>query len=431
MKRMTNGKRAGLWVLAAVLVCSLALGGFALASGDRPTVSDEEIDQIINTTTDASKVESPFLSVANSVRNSVVGVKNYQRVRPSSYDYYFGFGFGGRNNGRDQQQATEQLYATGSGVAVTKYGHVLTNYHVIENASRVTVTVEGDDKEYEANIVTYDVNQDIAVLLVEGLPVEPVVLGDSDALQVGEWAIVIGNPLSETFARTVTIGVISALNRQIVDTSYDRFNLRTKNVNYMIQVDAAINSGNSGGGMFNTLGQLMGIPERKYSTGLFSGADVDNIGMCIPINLAKPLIREALQKYNSGTDVTASRTGENQTSPDGSRPLLGVRVTTVSGANAVLPDGALVISVEEDSNASRAGIQAGDVIVSVDDTVISSSNALVSCIQNYNEGAELKIRIYRAPGMADAIQTDRIDLSTVGEGEYIDLTVTLLGSAAA
>ena len=422
-----NRKHFG--ILALVLALTLAVGGIALAADGSSTITDEEINSIINTTTDASQVVSPFTAVADSVRTSVVGINNYQSSRSNNNYYYygFGFGFGGDGSGRDQN--TERLYATGSGVAVTSYGHVLTNYHVVEGASRLTVTIEGSDQEYDATLISYDENQDIAVLHVNDLPVAPVPMGDSDELQVGEWAIVIGNPLSETFARTVTVGIVSALNRQITDTSYDMYGRRTKITNSMIQVDAAINSGNSGGGMFNTLGQLMGIPARKYSGSMFSSTSVDNIGMCIPINVAKPLIKDALQKYGSGAGTAGGIRSAN--SNDTNRPMLGVTVTTVSNSNGTLPNGALVIEVVDNSNASRAGIQKGDVIVSVDNTVISSSSQLVSCIQNYAEGDTLSVKLYRAPGMDEAIQEDRIDLSNVGEGDYITVTVTLRGAAAA
>ena len=110
--------------------------------------------------------------------------------------------------------------------------------------------------------------------------------------------------------------------------------------------------------------------------------------------------------------------------------MLGVTVTTVN-SNGILPNGALVMEVNDNSNASRAGILKGDVIVSVDDTVISSSSQLVSTIQKYAEGDTMTVKIYRAPGMEQAIQEDRIDLSEVGEGDYITVTVTLRGAAAA
>ncbi len=412
-------KRSTLTIICLVLTAVLLAGVVAYAANEDPkTISEEEIDSIINTTTDTSLVESPFLSVTEKVRDSVVGINNYQ-VSSGYYGYGFGYGYG-RDQGR------ESLYATGSGVVITSYGHVLTNYHVIENASRITVTIANDENEYPAELAGYDADKDIAILVVKGLNVAPVTLGDSDSLQVGEWAIVIGNPLSENFARTVTVGVVSALDRQVTDTNYDSYGRRYRNTNTMIQVDAAINSGNSGGGMFNTLGQLQGIPARKYSSNsFFSGTSVENIAMCIPINTAKPLIEEVLRDY-SGTALTASGTNGGDDSML-SKPRLGVTVTTLSSSTTdKLPLGALVLKVEEGSPAAEAGMMVGDVIVAVDGSVTSSSSALIEKVKEYKEGDTINVKVYRAAGMEEALgDGTSLDLEKIGDGDYIDVSVTL------
>ena len=412
-------KRSTLTIICLVLTAVLLAGVVAYAANEDPkTISEEEIDSIINTTTDTSLVESPFLSVTEKVRDSVVGINNYQ-VSSGYYGYGFGYGYG-RDQGR------ESLYATGSGVVITSYGHVLTNYHVIENASRITVTIANDENEYPAELAGYDADKDIAILVVKGLNVAPVTLGDSDSLQVGEWAIVIGNPLSENFARTVTVGVVSALDRQVTDTNYDSYGRRYRNTNTMIQVDAAINSGNSGGGMFNTLGQLQGIPARKYSSNsFFSGTSVENIAMCIPINTAKPLIEEVLRDY-SGTALTASGTNGGDDSML-SKPRLGVTVTTLSSSTTdKLPLGALVLKVEEGSPAAEAGMMVGDVIVAVDGSVTSSSSALIEKVKEYKEGDNINVKVYRAAGMEEALgDGTSLDLEKIGDGDYIDVSVTL------
>lgn len=411
-------KRANGWgILASVLVSMMLLTAILVPAGADSVVSEEEISAILNTTTDQTQVTSPFTQVAAQVRNSVVGINNYQQV--TSY-YGYGFGYGGR-----QSQSVEQLSGTGSGVVVTAYGHVLTNYHVVEDASRLTVTVAGDDKEYPAVVMGYDADQDIAVLQVSGLNLPPVMLGDSDALQVGEWAIVIGNPLGEEFARTVTVGVVSALDRELEDTNYDRYGRRYTTTNTMIQVDAAINSGNSGGGMFNVLGQLQGIPARKYSANaLYSSTTVDNIGFCIPINVAKPLIEEVLRSYDGSDPAGESEKAENGDNSMLSKPRLGVSVYSLSSAvTEKLPMGSYVSEVEERSPAHEGGIQVGDVIVAVDDEICSSSNALITKLQQYKEGDQITVKVYRAEGMADFYEHQ--DLSKVGDGEYIDLTVVL------
>ena len=414
--------------LLAVVLALVMIGATALTAGAASgTLSQEEIDKIVNTTTDASQVTSPFTEVVNQVRNSVVGVNNYATTT-SYYGYGFGFGYG-------QPETKESLHGTGSGVVISEYGHVLTNYHVVEGSTRVTVTTGVDDEEHEATVVGYDADLDIAVLEVKGLDVPAVVLGDSDQLQVGEWAIVIGNPMGENYSRSVTIGAVSGLNREVTDRTTDRYGRMTTITNTMIQTDAAINSGNSGGGMFNILGQLQGIPARFYAgsgSGFFSsGYDVDNIGLCIPINVAKPLITEVLRDYNSnGTQAAATET-EKQTadksdSPLYGKPRLGVSYTFISNAAQYgLPTGALIRSVDELSPASEGGIQAGDIIVDIDGTLINTQNALTDKLAEYKTGDTITVKVYRDEALASQMDQSRWDMTDVGNGSYVDLTVTL------
>ena len=408
--------------------------GFAGAEEVTGSISADEINSILNTQTDASKVTSPFIEVSNSVRDSVVGVNNYQQVTTYNNGWgNFGWNFGYGDNYGYQRETQERLYSTGSGVVITAYGHILTNYHVVENATRVTITTAADEEEHEATVMGYDADLDIAVLLVEDLNVAPVQLGDSDQLQVGEWAIVIGNPLGERFARTLTVGVVSALNRNVTDTTYDRYGRKTSVTNTMIQVDAAINSGNSGGGMFNVLGQLMGVPARKYSTNVFAGADVDNIGMCIPINVAKPLIESVLKDYVPGMTVKEEKTEETPAAANGltGKPRMGVSVLTLRNTSgSVLPSGAYVAAVEDGTPAAEAGIQAGDIIVAVNGEVVADQSALTKAVGAFGAGDELTITVYRLEGL-----TGIVDLSTwtadleaaakLGDGTYTDLTLTL------
>ena len=417
-----KNNQMGKGLLAALLVTVLLSMTLLNAFADDGKISDSEINAIINTQTDASQVSSPFTQVAAAVRDSVVGVNNYG----ISYSYNYGYGYFGRpDSGR------ESLSGTGSGVVISNWGHVLTNYHVVEEASRLTVTIANDESEHEAQMVGYDKDLDIAILLVPGLKLPAVPLGDSDQLQVGEWAIVIGNPLGEEFARTLTVGVVSALDREVTDTIYDRYGRRTSITNTMIQVDAAINSGNSGGGMFNVLGQLQGIPSRKYSSsGYFSTTSIDNIGMCIPINVAKPLIEDVLRSY---TDTPAQevspedgQTAANANSPLLGKPRLGVTVTTItSQAVGVLPQGALIKEVEAGSPAAEGGLLPGDIIVEVDGEITSSSDAVISRVQGHSEGDEIKLKVFRDQGLADQINESVIDLKQIGEGEYVELTVVL------
>jgi serine protease Do len=316
------------------------------------------------------------------------------------------------------------LAGTGSGVVVTKYGHILTNDHVIEDANRITVAFEG--KEYPAELVASDAALDIAVLYAPTIDLPAAPLGDSDKLQVGEYAIVIGNPLGEEFERTVTVGYVSAINREVKDKVSDRYGRQATIVNQMIQVDAAINSGNSGGGMFNTLGQLQGIPARKYDnsgTSIFTQqASIDNIGMCIPVNVAKPLLEQVLLNFDASQQVLAK---EQEAEPETPRPRLGVTVKTLSPqqmqkTEGSLPYGAYVVAVEENSPASEAGIQVGDIVVEVNDTVITDSSKLVEVITSSKAGDILTTKVFRTEA-GDKTES----VNDVGESDYINLEVTL------
>lgn len=402
--------------IALTLAVVLALGaGIQALAGT--TLSKEEVSSIIETTTDPKQVTSPIIEVANSAAQSVVGVNNYQS---RSSDFY-GYGYGYFNIPRS---GGERLYGTGSGVVVSKYGHILTNEHVVKDATRVTVSYE--DKEVAAEVVASDAALDVAVLLAPTLNLPAVPLGDSDQLQVGEYAIVIGNPLGQEFERTVTVGYVSALGREVQDRVSDRYGRYATVKNQMIQVDAAINQGNSGGGMFNTLGQLQGIPARKYDNsgssifGALSGqASIDNIGMCIPINVAKPILQNVLESYD-GTAVQAQQQEENAP-----RPRLGVTIRTLSSNEAqkldgTLPNGAYVVNVESKSPAEVGGIKKGDIIVEVDGQVINNATHLVEVIASHKEGDALKVKVFRVEGTEDAAS-----LNNIGESAYVDLEITL------
>ncbi len=411
---MKKFKKFTLIVLSVVLAVTM-LPGVA----GKGTLSKDEVETILNTSTDETQITSPIIQVANQAKQSVVGVNNY---RVSRSDYY-GFGYGYfRIPGA--QEGVERLAGTGSGVVVTKYGHILTNEHVIEDANRITVAFEG--KEYPAEVVASDAALDIAVLYAPTIDLPAAPLGDSDKLQVGEYAIVIGNPLGEEFERTVTVGYVSAINREVKDKVSDRYGRQATIVNQMIQVDAAINSGNSGGGMFNTLGQLQGIPARKYDnsgTSIFTQqASIDNIGMCIPVNVAKPLLEQVLLNFDASQQVLAK---EQEAEPETPRPRLGVTVKTLSPqqmqkTEGSLPYGAYVVAVEENSPASEAGIQVGDIVVEVNDTVITDSSKLVEVITSSKAGDILTTKVFRTEA-GDKTES----VNDVGESDYINLEVTL------
>ena len=377
-------------------------------------------------------VQSPFTAAIAQVRGSVVGVNNYQTVRYSTGGRnYFGFGYGyGYDNGQSKTQ--EVLASTGSAVVIGP-DYVLTNYHVVEDASKLEVSVipQGEEEAvtFAASLVASDENLDIAILYAPGLNLEPVTLGDSDSMQVGDWTICIGNPLGEQFSGTVTVGIVSALNRAVSSTSYDKYGRKETITNAMIQTDAAINAGNSGGGMFNVNGELMGIPTLKYSGSAFSGSTVEGIGMCIPINAAKPLIEDVL----SGRIETVAPDSTNNTSASGDltgKPRMGITVSDINQSSSLvssgtLPKGVYVNAVEENGPAAKAGMQAGDIIVDVNDTVITSFSQMSAIITSKSAGDVLQVKVYRVEGLDELLSGENITLDDIPEGQYIDMEVTL------
>ena len=421
MRKILNRKALG--YIALALVCVLA--GTAIGSA-RPSANAEEKKVIVT---------SPFTDAIEEVRDSVVGVNNYQIVNNNyggydGYGYfpwsYFGYG-NGRGNGNGygygygQPESSEEVkYGSGSGVVIaTEY--VLTNYHVVENAHSLKISI-GDDEDnlYDATVAAYDADKDVAVLYVPGLPVAPVELGDSDELQIGDWVVNIGNAIG--FTGTATAGIVSGLNREIPgDNTIDKYGRASKIVNKMIQTDAAINSGNSGGGMFNTAGQLVGIPTLKYSGRYSTNASIESIGMCIPINEAKDVIDQALnQKKTPAAEAKPDEeNGKDQTGGDlTGKPRMGVTVSTVSNTNGRLPKGAFVVSVEEGSPAEAAGMKRGDIMVEINGEVITSVSQEIEILGKLKEGDQVAVKVFRPKTVTEEGRVS-------SEGEYIDLTVTL------
>ncbi len=408
--------------MAIALALAMVVSGtviFANMSGS--AVAENE------TTQTTTVLTSPFTAAVEQVKGSVVGVNNYQRTR--SYGNGFSFGFGGFGYGYgndDSNTGREVLYGTGSGVVIAE-GYVMTNYHVVDGATSLEVTT--DEATYPAILAGGDESLDVAILKVEGMKLPAVELGDSDTLRVGDWAICIGNPLS--FTGTTTVGVISALNREVTtDTTLDKYGRRTNVTNTMIQTDAAINAGNSGGGMFNTSGELMGIPTMKYSGRMFSSTVVEGIGMCIPVNACKDLIKQVLSGEVTTDSITTkpadTKPETNITSSASAKPRIGVSTYTINSENsgavasAVLPTGAYISNVEEGSPAQEAGMQVGDIVVDVNDTVITSSNQMVAMLQGMNAGDVLRVKVYRVDNITTAQTT-----SELHDGEYIDMQIEL------
>ena len=360
--------RTGAKVTALVLSCALVggamgFGGSALQNHLAAKNADTEEAQqasvvyegsretsVINIAQiDTSKEMTPAEVYAQNV-NSTVG------IRTSITTNYWGY----------QTQAA----AAGSGFILSADGYILTNYHVVEDSNSITVSLY-DGTEYDATLVGCDESNDIAVLKIDAEGLTPVVLGDSDNLNVGDQVVAIGNPLGElTFS--LTTGVVSALNREVTLSSNVTMNL--------IQTDCAINSGNSGGALFNLYGEVIGITNAKYSSSSASSeASIDNIGFAIPIDQVRSIFESII---TNGYIV---------------KPYIGVTVSDVSTESQSygLPQGAAVRSVTENGPAAEAGLQENDIITTVNGEAITGSNDLVKLVKAASAGDTLELTVYR------------------------------------
>ena len=363
--------RMGLKIAALALVCALlggAVGGgvvWAVGNGGSATevnVSSRPATAVAVKTVDGKTAMTDAEVYAAGV-NSVVSIN----VTGTSGTNFFG--------------QPVKTASAGSGFVLTKDGYIVTNYHVVKDADTVKVTMYNGD-EYDAKYVGGDEDYDIAVIKVEAADLQPVTLGDSDKLNVGDHVLAVGNPLGElTFS--LTSGVVSALDREVTMSSGVTMDL--------IQTDCAINSGNSGGALFNLYGEVIGITNAKYSGSGSSGqASIDNIGFAIPINSVRNIVESIIE---NGYIV---------------KPYIGVSVTDVSAETQSygLPQGAAVKEVTEGSPAEQAGLQVNDIITRVGDTEITCSDDLVSLVKECQAGDELVMQVYRS-------------------GETLELTVTV------
>ena len=289
---------------------------------------------------------------------------------------------------------------TGSGFVITEDGYVVTNYHVVENASKITVNTQ-NGQSYEASLVGRDNSADMALIKIDAQDLSPVTLGSSKDLAIGDMVVAIGNPLSALEA-TQTVGYISGKNREVSTDS---------NVVNMLQTDAAINSGNSGGPLFNMRGEVIGVTTAKYSGTTASGASIEGLSFAIPIDDLKKSIEDLkTQGY-----VNSAYLG-----------IRGMDVEAAAVDTYGLPNGAYVESVEPDSCAAEAGIQAKDIIVGLGTEPVTSFNALARCLRAYQAGDETTIRVYRSgreltlPITLSQRPAESTDPTMPQEGNYTD-----------
>ncbi len=356
-------------VLASVITAgAVGIGGYAYLSANNKTVATTG-NTIVNgkptLVTTHSGGELTVNQIAKKLGPSCVGVINKAKVQPQKfYDPFSGRYYYYQNpaEGEMVQQGS------GSGIIISEDGYVVTNQHVIADATEISIVLNSGE-EHKATLVGADEKTDLAVLKINATGLTPAVLGDSNLAEVGDLAVAIGNPLGQELAGTVTAGVISAVNRKMTVDN------RTYN---LIQTDAAINPGNSGGALVNKYGEVIGINSIKMSQ-----SGVEGIGFAIAMSEAKPIIDDLM---NSGYVSGRTRIG----------------ITATESRN-----GLTVYSVEPDSGADKAGIKAGDFIVKADGVVVNTVNAL-------NEIKEKK-----SPG-------EYITLTIIRDGDLVDVKVELL-----
>ena len=323
--------------------------------------------------TTARSLGQAFVEVAKKVQPAVVNVttektitmKPWERFGDDFFkgspfeDFFRGFG-SPRERGKEYRQKQR---SGGSGVIVDKEGYILTNNHVVEGADKVKVRLN-DGREFTATMKGQDPRTDLAVLHIKAKDLPAAILGDSDKLEVGEWAIAIGSPFG--LEHTVTVGVISAKGRSGLGTgTYEDF----------IQTDASINPGNSGGPLINIDGEVIGINAMIIQPGT-------GIGFAIPINMAKQILNDLIKQ---GKVV---------------RPWLGISVQDLTPEmmeyfKVKEKEGVLVGQVYPGTGAEKAGLASGDIIKSVDDKVIKNVNELVKEIQKKKVGQKVKLNIIR------------------------------------
>ncbi len=357
-KRKNRMKNIFMVVMAAVMLTSVATTGYVLYEDEikgtvsnierKLSIGDQETSFKFQQLTDGEKAPMSTVDIATNVGPAVVGVST-----STQYMSFFG-------------QVYEQE-GSGSGIIISSDGYVVTNNHVIENAKSIAVTLNTGE-EYSATLVGTDAKTDLAVLKISANDLTVASLGDSSVCAAGELAVAIGNPLGQELAGTVTVGVISAVNRTI--QADDGTNM------VLLQTDAAINPGNSGGALVNGYGEVVGINTMK-----FSGSGVEGIGFAIPINTAKPIIADLIANgYVKG------------------RPLIGISLREISSELAAvndMPAGLYVADVSKGGAAEKAGIQKGDIIVAVQDKIVESAKEVNEIRDKYVAGDTIKIEVSR------------------------------------
>lgn len=401
-KKKHTGLKVAAFVLAMVLVSGGSIGVYEgirssnadnsssiVASNDSSAAEISTGDSSSSKKSDSSQSwiqlasTNGSMSVADIVKKvtpSVVGVQstfsssNGSNNNPmNGYGGFFGYGSQG-NNG------SQGMTGVGTGIIMSKDGYIVTNAHVIYDdeygygeASSVQIQMSDEETTYDARIVAYDKEADIAVLKIDADNLTPAEFGDSSSCEVGEMVVAIGNPLGLQFQNTVTCGIISALDRKVTIND---------NTMTLIQTDTAINNGNSGGPLINSSGQVIGINSAKMSSTYSGEATVEGIGFAIPMSEAKSIVDDLINYgYVTG------------------RPQLGISCQDVTEAVSQaynIPVGAYIFSVTAGGAADQAGLQPGDVITGIQDQTISTTEELNAVKNQYKAGDTITLTYVRA-----------------------------------
>ena len=366
---------AGFVVLLSIIFGAVLIANF---SGVKVVHSDSQIE--FNTTPpitvnpNVKSLNDAFVEISKTVTPTVVYIEvktapKKQENNPQQQDPNDPFKFFFGPDGQMPDQGPEM--GSGSGVIISKDGYIVTNNHVVKGAGEHGIKVVLTDKrEFDAKVIGLDENTDLAVIKIEANDLPVMSLGNSDNIQVGEWVLAIGNPLGLNY--TVTAGIVSALGRNI------GINGGGYAIENFIQTDAAINPGNSGGALVDVNGQLVGINSAiKTNTGFYQG-----YGFAIPVNIVKSVTQELIK---SGKVV---------------RGYIGVQIQTVDetmakGLGLDKAKGVLVQSVQKGGGGDEAGLQAGDVILSVDGKEVNAANELQVIINSKRPGDIAKLNVFR------------------------------------
>ncbi len=309
-----------------------------------PKSADNSTVSAADTASDEGKMTAAEVYKANV--NSTVGITT------SINTNYFGY--------------KTTAAASGSGFIISSDGYIVTNHHVIDDANKITVTLY-DGKKYEGELVGSNESNDIAVVKIDAQGLTPVKLGSSGELNVGDEVAAIGNPLGElTFS--LTKGVVSALDRTITAENTTMS---------LIQTDAAINAGNSGGALFNMKGEVVGVTNAKYSSSGMGTASIDNIGFAIPIDNVKAIINSLIKNGYAAS------------------PYIGVGVAVSSAQSESEVSGAVIKKVYDDSPAQQAGIKEGDIITEVNGKKIKNGSELTSYVKTTSKGDKVVCKVDR------------------------------------